>query len=70
MSWRKASRFSVRSMASMSTPIMRTSYFSQMPCLSALDGQVEGRLAAHGGQHGVDRAVFEDLDDAFDGEGE
>ena len=32
---RKASRFSVNSMAAMSTPIMRTPYFSQTPSLSA-----------------------------------
>lgn len=54
LTWRKRSRPSVTSMASVSTSIMRTPYCFQMPSFSPLDGQVQRGLAAHRGQHRVD----------------
>jgi hypothetical protein len=39
-----------------------------MPSFLALDGEVQRGLAAHGGQHGVDLVLLQDLLDALRGE--
>jgi hypothetical protein len=39
------------------------------PLLVGFDGQIEGGLAAHGGQHGVNAVFFADTDQAFHVEG-
>ncbi len=68
ISLRKRSRFSVMSIASVSTPIMRTPVLLPDAELLTFDGEVQRGLSAHGGQHRIDLVLLQDLLDARGGQ--